>query len=177
MIHNLVVGLGGSMKEQWQEIINFENYSVSNFGRVRSDLSNRILTQYANQSGLVLVGLMYYGIQHKRSVPLLVSRAFIPQPSDLFDTPINLDGDRFNNHADNLVWRPRWFAVKFNRQFAVPYENSIKFPIEDIESGEVVDNSLECAKRYGLLESEIVISIIEHTYVWPTYQQFRVIRS
>jgi hypothetical protein len=165
------------MKEIWKEIEEFPNYSVSNFGRVRSNFSERILSVYANQSGLVQVGLMLNGIQKHRSVPLLVARAFIPQPSGPFDTPINLDGDRYNNHVDNLMWRPRWFAIKFNKQFKeeVSYENQINVPIEDLKSGEVTDNSLECAKRYGLLEQEIVLAILNNTYVWPTYQKFRVV--
>jgi hypothetical protein len=162
------------MKEIWKQIENFENYSVSNFGRVRSNWSERILVMYANQSGLVQVGLMKNGKQYHRSVPLLVARSFIPQPSGPFDTPINLDGDRNNNHVDNLMWRPRWFAVKYNQQFREPYANFIDEPIEDIKSGEVTENSFECAKKYGLLEDEIVLAILNNIYVWPTYQRFRV---
>ena len=165
------------MKEIWKEIEEFPNYSVSNFGRVRSNFSERILVAYPNQSGLVQVGLMLNGKQYHRSVPLLVAKAFIPQPSGPFDTPINLDGNRHNNHVDNLMWRPRWFAVKYNKQFKenIPYEMEINVPIEDIKTGEVTDNSFECAKKYGLLENEVIMAIVNNTYVWPTYQRFRVV--
>lgn len=165
------------MKERWITIEHFEDYSVSNFGRIRSNLSGRILVTYENQSGLVQVGLMMDGEQKHRSVPLLVAKAFIPQPSGPFDTPINLDGDRHNNHINNLMWRPRWFAVKYNHQFMYPYENPIVVPIVDLKTNEVSENSLECAKRYGLLESDIVVSIINRTYVWPTYQLFGVMEG
>ena len=165
------------MKEQWTPIEEFDNYSVSNFGRVRSNWSERILSTYANQSGLVQVGLMFRGVQKHRSVPLLVARAFIPQPSGPFDTPINLDGDRYNNHVDNLVWRPRWFAIKYNKQFKEPYENHIPVPIQDFKTGEITENSLECAKRYGVLEQEVVMAVINNTYVWPTYQRLRVVEN
>lgn len=163
------------MEEVWKSIDTFENYSVSDHGRIRSNLSDKILICYQNQSGLVQVGLMRNGQQKHRSVPLLVSRAFIPQPSGPFDTPINLDGDRFNNHVQNLMWRPRWFAVKYNQQFREQYEHSIDAPVEDLKSGEVTENSMECAKRYGLLEQEIVLAILNNTYVWPTYQRFRIL--
>lgn len=162
------------MEELWSVIEGFENYSVSNFGRVRSNWSERILVAYPNQSGLVQVGLMLNGKQYHRSVPLLVAKAFIPQPSGPFDTPINLDGDRSNNHVDNLAWRPRWFAIKFNKQFRESYENHIPEPIEDLKTGEVTEDSLECAKRYGLLENEIVMGILNNITVWPTYQKFKV---
>ena len=162
------------MKELWKQLVDFPNYSVSNFGRVRTNWSKRFLVTYANQSGLVQVGLMKNGKQYHRSVPLLVARAFLPQPSGPFDTPINLNGDRHNNHVDNLMWRPRWFAIKFNKQFKEPYKNSIKAFIVDIKTEEICEGSLECAIRYGLLEDEIVMSILNNTYVWPTYQRFRV---
>lgn len=165
------------MIERWVPINNFDHYSVSNHGRIRSNLSERILIAYQNQSGLVQVGLMQNGKQYHRSVPLLVAKAFIPQPSGPFDTPVNLDGDRYNNHVDNLMWRPRWFAVKFNQQFREPYENSIEVPIQDLKTNEITENSLECAKRYGLLEKEIVLAILNNTYVWPTYQRFRVVED
>ncbi len=162
------------MRERWEPIENFDEYSVSNFGRVRSNKTERILSVYANQSGLVQVGLMYEGRQKHRSVPLLVARAFIPQPSPPFDTPINLDGDRFNNHVYNLAWRPRWFAIKYNQQFKYPTIEPIDAPLQDMKTGEITDNSIECAKRYGLLERDLVLSCLNNTYVWPTYQQFRI---
>jgi NUMOD4 motif len=158
--------------EDWKLITYFPEYSVSNHGRVRSNKSGRILALNENQYGVVQVGLMKDGIQYHRSVPLLVARAFIPRDSLPFDTPINLDGDRHNNHVDNLRWRPRWFAIKYNRQFRYPYEYSISAKIIDLKTREVSENSFQCACRYGLLEQDLVLSILNRTYVWPTYQEF-----
>ena len=64
-----------------------------------------------------------------------------------FDTPINLDGDRHNNRVENLTWRPRWFAIKYNQQFRHPYENPIPARIMDLKTGEVSENSFQCAQR------------------------------
>jgi hypothetical protein len=165
------------MTELWKDILDFSEYSVSNFGRVRSNKSGRILSTSPNQFGVVQVGLMKNGVQYHRSVPLLVAKAFLPIHPGPFDTPINLDGDRLNNHVDNLVWRPRWFAIKYNRQFRFPYPERINRPIVDKKTGEVSSNSIECACRYGLLEEEIVLSILTRTYVWPTYQEFQIYRE
>jgi len=104
-----------------------------------------------------------------------VAKAFLPSVPGPFDTPINLDGDRHNNRVENLAWRPRWFAVKYNQQFRHPYEEPIDDPIMDDRTHEISPNSLECAKRYGLLEQDLVQSIMARTYVWPTYQRFIVI--
>lgn len=162
------------MLEYWEPIEFFEDYSVSNFGRVRTDKSGRILALNENQFGLLQVGLMNDGVQFHRSVPLLVAKAFLPEVGGAFDTPINLDGDRHNNHVENLAWRPRWFAIRYNQQFRHPYENPIKAPVVDLKTGEVSKNSFDCAKRYGLLESDLVLSILNRTYVWPTYQEFGI---
>jgi hypothetical protein len=115
---------------------------------------------------------MQDGDQKHRSVALLVASAFIPRPSEPFDTPINLNGLRIDNNVDNLVWRPRWFAIKYNRQFKYPYENPIVAPVENVETGEVFENSWDCSKQHGLLEEDLVLSILNRTFVWPTYQQF-----
>lgn len=160
------------MQEEWRPIENFPEYSVSNFGNVRTNKTGRILALSENQFGLLQVGLMRDGEQKHRSVPLLVAKAFIPQPTGPFDTPINLDGNRHNNHVDNLAWRPRWFAIKYNRQFRYPYPNPILAPVVNLKTGEISENSTECAKKYGLLEQDLVLSILNRTYVWPIYQEF-----
>lgn len=163
------------MRETWKSIKDFSGYSVSDQGDVRTDKTGRILSTFQNQSGLVCVGMMRDGTQYHRSVPLLVAKAFLPKHKlPTFNTPVNLNGDRFDNAVTNLAWRPRWFVVKYNRQFTYPYPHSITTRIVDLETGEVSRNSFECAKRYGLLEEDLVLSILNRTFVWPTYQQFGI---
>ncbi len=161
--------------EEWVEIEHFPGYSVSSEGRIRTDKSGRILALKMNQFGVLQVGLMRDGEQRHRSVPLLVAAHFVDNPGGPFDTPINLDGDRTNNRVENLIWRPRWFAIKYNQQFKQPYVNRINSPIIDLKTQDVSFNSLECAKRYGLLEEDLVYSILNRTYVWPTYQEFGLV--
>lgn len=124
--------------------------------------------------GVLQVGLTSFGEYHKRGVALLVARAFIPQPSELFDTPINLNGDRSDCRAENLMWRPRWFAIAYHKQFKEPYEFRLDGAIYDTKTSEISNSSLEAAMRYGLLEQDIVLSIANRTYVWPTYQVFGI---
>ena len=161
-------------EEQWKVIELFPDYSVSDRGRIRSDKSGRIMSLSENQFGVVQVGLMRDGEQRHRSVPLLVAKAFLSPPRPPFDTPINLDGDRHNNRVENLSWRPRWFAIRYNQQFRYPRENSILEPIIDLKTREISPNSFECAKRYGLLEEDLIYAILNRTYVMPTYQQFGI---
>jgi len=162
------------MVENWKSIDLFPGYSISDQGNIRTDKLDRLMSLNVNQYGVVQVGLMRDGVQYHRSVPLLVAKAFLPPVGGPFDTPINLNGDRLDNRAENLAWRPRWFAIKFNRQFRYPYGNPILLPIVDMKTGVISDNSFEAAKAYGLLEEDLVLSILNRTYVWPTYQEFGI---
>jgi len=160
--------------EQWKVIPEFPRYEVSDRGRVRNTDTERIMRVKINQYGVVGVGLMRDGEQHHRSLPLLVAKAFIPNDKPPFDTPINLDGNRHNNEVENLAWRPRWFAIQYNRQFQRRYDNPIVVPIRDINTGDVYRDSFAVCTTFGLLERDLVLSIMNRTFVWPTYQQFEV---
>ena len=127
-----------------------------------------------NQYGLLTVGMMHCGTQFRRSVPLLVAEAFVPGGTEIFDTPICLDGDPENLRANNLAWRPRWFAIKYKKQFCDGSGVFIKRPIRNRSTGEVFADSFECAKWYGVLEWDLMESIEHRTYVWPVFQEFEI---
>lgn len=160
--------------EEWHKIPSFPDYSISSEGRVFSDRYDRLITPSLNSGGIQIVGLRRDKKLHKRSVAVLVAKAFLPTLNPSFDTPINLDGNRSNNSMFNLMWRPRWFAIDYVHQFDHP-PRGYDVPIEDVETGEVFPNSWEAAIRHGLLEMEIVFAMMKNIYVWPTYQFFRVV--
>ena len=126
-----------------------------------------------------MVGLMRYceerkkPVQYKRSLTLLVAEEFLPPTGrPAFDTPINLNGDRTDNHYTNLMWRPLWFARKYTKQFSDDHI-TCAYPIEDVETREFYKNSMDAATTLGLLDVEIYLSMCNNTYVWPTGQIFR----
>jgi len=164
---------------RFERIPDFPGYSVSDEGQVRNDYTDRVLALTVNRGGVVQVGLMRGGKQYKRSVALLVAKAFLDPPvPETFDTPIHLDGDHLNNHIDNLMWRPRWFAIKYQQQhnnYRGRPANSHR--LIEINTKTKFKNSWEVATRFGLLENELIMSMVNRTYVWPTYQQFRVLNG
>lgn len=161
-------------REEWVPIEGFPGYSINPLGQVVRDSSSRLIHPRFNQYGVPYVGLMRDWKQCNRSLPRLVAEHFLSPPSEIFDTPINLDGDRENCCVDNLMWRPRWYAVHYNNQFKDRYENPINAPIKALDTHEVFPDSLSAACRYGLLEREVVLAVLNNTCTWPTYQFFEL---
>lgn len=163
--------------EVWRQIYEFPAYSVSNMGRVRNDDSGRVMALSRNQYGIINVGLVVGRKQYKRSVALLVADAFLPTwESEAFRTPIHLNGDKSDCRAENLMWRPRWFAAKYHRQFKTG-RIAVRKSIMDEKTGRVFRNSLAAAQAFGLLDDDIKFAIDRGETVWPTYQTFRVVRD
>lgn len=160
--------------EHWGAIDGFQGYSVSDLGQVRNDESGRILSILVNQYGTHYVGITRGKKQHRRSLPHLVGETFVdrmPGRAD-FDKIIHRDNDKGNNRADNLMWRPHWFQVKYLIQ-----ANTGKFgsdvPVIETKHQEIYQNTWEAALAFGLLEKDIISSIINRTFTWPTFQEFR----
>jgi hypothetical protein len=164
---------GGKMREQWRMIEDFPSYSISNFGEVAKwDNEQHPLRQSPNTYGLPRVGLFQDRQQFTKLVARLVAEAFIQRDREYFDTPINLDGDRTNNRADNLMWRPRWFAIKYHQQFEHDQFHDAHPNLEIVNTGERFRNLKDPSIKYGLLYLDIIKSAINEDPIFPTGQQF-----
>lgn len=169
------------MDQEWLPIEDFPGYSISDHGFVRSEETGLIIARRFNNRGIVYVGLSRDRQQYSLSLARLVAKAFLPpHPSEAFDTPIHRDGDRVNIHAENLMWRPRWFAVKYHQQFDVYQKSTL--PIQELETEACFERPLQAAVAYGLLALEVQTVAWNYTNhantwdkVWPTGQQFRMV--
>lgn len=160
--------------DEWSEILEFPGYYVNRSGEILSESSDRKLRLTCNQHDVVQVGLMKNGVQYKRGVALLVAKAFLPRTNKSFDTPINLNGDRQDNRVENLLWRPRWFAIKYHQQFHNG-KRGFDRPVVDTDTGDIYPTSWDAAVIYGLLDRDIMHSVWNNTLVWPTYQKFELV--
>lgn len=152
--------------EERRIIYPFTRYEVTNYGRVFNLHTGREMILSPTQHGELTVGLMHEGEQYRRSVKVLVAKAFVPGETDIFDTPIQLDGNRGNLMADNIVWRPRWFALAYIRQFEVDPEYYSAGPVLDSE-GNTYEDVLHAAMATGSLCEAIRDSIFNNTRVFP----------
>lgn len=153
--------------ETWVEIEGFEDYLISTSGNVKNH-QGRLLSLRVNAQDITMVGLSQDGKQHMRAVDLLVAHAFLEPPQfSAFTSVIHLNGVRSDNHVNNLMWRPRWFAVKYHRQFKEDLFNDWNAPIYIMDTDEVFNNPREIAVKYGVLERSVHEAVVNHSQVWP----------
>lgn len=88
----------------WKKIDTHPNYSVSDAGEVRNDVTGRLKTLTRNKAnGYLYVDLYKDNVGTKAPVHRLVAEAFAPK-RDGAGTVDHADGDRTNNTAENLRW-------------------------------------------------------------------------
>jgi len=111
--------------EVWKDV-NFEHwgehYQVSNFGNIRSKdrlnyafhhksnkfthfkKNGKILIPYKNVYGYLTVKLSIENIKKTLILHRLIAMTFIGVPEDEKNQVNHIDGNKYNNHIDNLEW-------------------------------------------------------------------------
>jgi len=157
--------------EHWIELQDYPGYSLSNEGRVRNDRFNKLRKINRAKDGYLSVAFYVKGRLINRSLAHLVATYFVDRPRQTFDTPIYLDGDKSNCRASNLMWRPKWFAMRHLEQFRLnlpDYPNQVR----NIHTGRIYDTVWDVVFDRGVLYNDVVLSIYNRTYVFPLFQSF-----
>ena len=127
--------------EEWKDIENFTNYSISTLGRVKNNTTGKILKPFASTSGVMQVDLN----GKTKKIHLLVANAFIPNPEK---KPIaeHIDKNKENNRVDNLRWIT-YIEHRANSNAGIP-----KTPILATKGGKeyIFSSQNECARVLGL---------------------------
>lgn len=143
----------------WKTCRGFSKYVISPDGLIKNRERGTLVSTRQNRQGVVMVNLMGDDrTKNTRSVALLVAQAYLAPPkNDSYNSIIYLDGDRKNCSANNLMWRPRWYAVRYHKMFdEAPYDISVI--IED--TGEVFGTLRDACIKYGLDEKYTYVDII-----------------
>lgn len=89
--------------EKWLDVVGYEGlYEVSNYGRVRSVYTKRVLSPGLSQ-GYFYVALYKDKKRSNKQVHRLVAEAFIPNPNN-FPIINHKDEVKTNNMVENLEW-------------------------------------------------------------------------
>lgn len=163
------------MREQWQELDEFPDYAVSSLGEIANIKTGMPRKTSMNQYGIVKISLYQGRELITRSVAVMVAEAFVPGRNQLFNTPIHLDGDRENCRADNLMWRPRWFAVRFHRQFETEEFHNSNVDIEEVTTGRRYTSAKEACIDLGLYYNDVYRSYVHGEPIALTRHEFVLI--
>lgn len=164
------------MKVEWVVSDEFPNYTISSEGDVVNQRTGKLVHKSYTQQGGVKVNLIVNGFVHTKSVTRLVAECYVLGRDEIFDTPIQLDGDYRNTRVENIVWRPRWFAWKYKRQFSDISKTHRKGPIFDTKTRSRYADVYEASITHGLLFKDVWRSIHLGEPVFPTWQKFELVR-
>jgi len=89
--------------ERWARIQEFEDYLISDFGRVYCASKDKIKTHHLNQ-GYPSVSLKRADQTKSYLIHRLVAVAFVPGRSNERNIVNHIDGDKTNTHYVNLEW-------------------------------------------------------------------------
>ena len=143
-------------------------YQVSNLGRVRSlgrctestrrpayQIPERVLQPWKHNAGYLSVTLCRDTKKTKHLVHRLVASAFLPNPAQL-PTVNHIDGDKTNNHVDNLEWCNDEFNAWHNA-YKLNHETTIrKRPVVCLNDGKTYPSAAEAARKTGCSNQNII---------------------
>lgn len=130
------------------DIKGFEGlYAVTADGQVWSYLTKQFMSQYDNGQGYLYVNLYKDGKHNRKRINKLVALAYLGEPPADGRKYVadHIDGNRKNNHKDNIQWITQSENVKKgNIHFSRPHR-----PVRCVETGEVFKNQTEAGRAIG----------------------------
>ena len=142
------------------EPLGFPLYSVSDLGEVMNNNGWIAKAHMKNQHGYNFVSLYQGSRRMSRQVSALVAETFLRGMYPLeWDTIIHLDGDLDNCKASNLAYRPRSYAIRYNRAIRTADRSQwhLEHTAVDWDGNELYfDNVVDSATHFGILMEEVL---------------------
>ena len=120
-----------SRSELWKSIIGYEDYQISNFGRVRNKRGKILKPFKKGKYGHSMVGLSKNNKSKKFQIHRLVAIHFVPNPEnkpEVCHVDNSLDENGFlDNSANNLIWGTHKENCEFENTRKKQSENHADF--------------------------------------------------
>lgn len=151
------------MEEQWAEIKNFEDYQISNFGRVKSfkqDKTNGKILSFGSSGKYLTVCLRKNNKSYNKYIHRLVAKAFINNPNNLLEVN-HKDENPHNNYVNNLEWISRidnnQYGTRLQRSLEKRnYKETPHFrKVKCIETDEIFSSISAAARSVGVRDTSI----------------------
>lgn len=155
---------------EYRPIPSMPRFAINELGEVINIKTGRVRNTSVNAQGVLKITVWNDGRTTSRSVSTLVAEAWLTEPyPDVDNSIIHLDGDRLNCHVKNLARRPRWFAVRYHRQFTPRLEldrmNNHHYLLT--ETGEHFHSVRDAVTTFGILGVHLFINTLNGERVWP----------
>jgi hypothetical protein len=94
------------MEEEFRQITNYENYSISNFGRLKNNKTNRILKLSTKNRRYVTCRIINEDGFKTTTIHILVALMFIGERPKDYEVD-HIDNNKLNNNINNLQYISR----------------------------------------------------------------------
>ena len=172
------------MEEIWVDIEGYSNYLVSNYGTIYNRRTEKFMSLSKTMQGDLKVTLVAKdGQRVTRSVRVLVAEAFVQKPfpegderNEYCDTVIVLNHNKNHVSANNLSWRPNWFAHRYARQINERIPNEYYNDVKNVHTGAVYSSILEVCEKEGLLLKDVYRSVTFGDPVYPYFNSYMFVK-
>lgn len=153
------------MTEEWRDVKGYRGlYQVSNFGRVKSFCTDRVMKLTPAKNGYLVVNLTRDGKQKVHPVHRLIATSWLP--FDKNKTFVNhKNGNKHDNRLTNLEWCTK-SENTIHSLYKLKNHHGVVFvrPVKCVETGEVFSSSVVAAKGNATLARYIRASAAHRKY-------------
>lgn len=144
-------------KEIWKDIKDYENYSISNFGKVKNNNTQKILMSRDNGNGYKIIRLWKNNKEKVMYIHRLIAIYFI-QNLDNKPEVNHINGIKYDNSIENLEWVTRSENEIHKRQilgFKNIKTNNKKIKVNGIEFNSIKEASIHFKRNNNYFNNVI----------------------